>query len=255
MKIYIASSSEYCGKILEDKYTRQVYIEKGFDCQIQTIADIIDGVRMGDVVMLKSIWGYHLDSNLLISQIDLLKRKGVRLINDYRFVNWNIDKSIYLKELDSFNVVPCMFINLSSFERVDLFINEIKRITSSSIYDEFVIKPAISASGYMTYLYRKNDEDYKNLLDVYNCNVSDIIVQPFRNEIDKGELSVVILNGRVMYSFRRYPGILSLGRDLEYVSVGEIPNTIIATIDKLYIFLIISLVLCPLYVGLILFRI
>ena len=84
MKIYIASSDKYIGKIQEDIYMRDAYRNAGLFSEIVTLKDIANISESSDVVILKSIWGYHVCYKEFIEEISHLKEKGVKLVLDLK---------------------------------------------------------------------------------------------------------------------------------------------------------------------------
>ena len=227
MKVYIASSKKHVGKIQEDIYIRNEFLSKGVFSEILTLEEIVQKAEAQDIVMLKSIWGYHLDFKNFLRQLAVLKDKNVVLINDYDYVYWNIDKSRYLPELASFiNIVPTYevsFNNSKTKEDIDTLIKIAIKSDDSTV---FVIKPAVSASGYLTFVYTKNgnNDHISGLLRHKNL---DFIIQPFRVEINQGEISVISINGKIHYGVVRFPGVIVEKKDSTYVSLSEIPDLVV----------------------------
>jgi len=224
MRVYIASFEKYVGKIQEDIHIRNEFLSKSIPSEILTLAKIAQKVEAQDVVILKSVWGYHLDFKHFLGQLSVLKEKNVILVNDYDYIYWNIDKSKYLPELMGIvNVVPTYkvsFNNAKTKEGVD----ELIKITIKNDDNAaFVIKPAISASGYLTFVYtRGNNNDY--ISDLLKYKDLDFIIQPFRVEINQGEISVICINGKINYGVIRYPGVIGEKNDSTYISVSKIPD-------------------------------
>ena len=61
MITYIASDEKYKGKIQEDLLIQQYLLSMERKCEILTLDEIVNSVCEGDSVILKSIWGYHID--------------------------------------------------------------------------------------------------------------------------------------------------------------------------------------------------
>lgn len=226
MKIYIASSEDHSGKIQEDIYIRDMYISKGIPSEIITLKRIIDVSRPSDVVILKSIWGYHINHEEFTSQILTLKNKGVRLVNNYDFIFWNINKDKYLSDIEYMNVIPtsllCMENNANTQDIVRLISEAGKRFNA----DKLVIKPSISASGYMTKLYDVNTDNTDIITSLELNKGLDFIVQPYRPSISEGEISVIIIRGKTLYGVTRFPGVLSEKKGTTYLDISNIPTLI-----------------------------
>ena len=236
MKVYIASFEKHVGKIQEDVYIRNEFLSKNISSEILTLAEIVQKAEAQDIVMLKSIWGYHLDFKHFLGQLSALKEKNVVLVNDYDYIYWNIDKSKYLPELiDIVNVVPThkvSFNNAKTKEDVDELIKITIKNDDNVI---FVIKPAISASGHLTFVYTKgnNNDCVSDLLRHKNL---DFIIQPFRAEINQGEISVISINGKINYGVVRFPGVIAEKKDSKCISLLEIPNPVMIQAESVLSF-------------------
>ena len=155
MKIYIVSLEKYVGKIQEDLYIRDFYRNKGFSCEVVTLKKVLKISKPFDVVILKSIWGYHLHYREFLKQMLILKKKNVKLINDYNFIFWNIDKYKYLHELKHINVVPTILLSFKNTRNVSEIRSIILQVSKTLNTDTLVVKPSISGSGYLTFKYDK----------------------------------------------------------------------------------------------------
>ncbi len=229
MKVYIASSKKYVNKVEEDIYICKKYNDLNIETKIETIENIVKKVKPKDVVILKSIWGYYKNSNLFLKQIKNLQRKKVKLINDYKFVYWNIEKIKYLRDIKSLDIVPTYSLRISKLktkEKLEIFLkNKITKMNMS----EIVIKPSIGESGYLTKKFNLNiKNEYNNLIKFILINKNkDFILQPFIKTISKGEISIIIIKGIPLYGIRRYPGILSKKEDTLYLERDKLSKDII----------------------------
>ncbi len=92
MTIYIASTEKNKGLIQEDVLIQKAFLSKGLVSRIETLENILLEAISGDSVFLKSIWGYHINYKKFLEHISLLKEKEVLLINDYKYVHWNMSR-------------------------------------------------------------------------------------------------------------------------------------------------------------------
>lgn len=238
MKIYIASSEKHVGKIQEDVYIRDAYRDKGFSCEIVTLKNIVKISQPFDVVILKSIWGYHLHYKEFLKQVSMLRKKNIKLINNYDFIFWNIDKYKYLYELKHMNTVPTALLSLKNTKKVSEIRNKILQINKKFNTNTLVIKPRISESGYLTFKYDKT-KDNRSIIALLKQNKElNFIAQPYRSNISTGELSIVIINGVSLYGIKRFPGIFSKKLDPIYIRFTSLPDVIKKEVDKLKIFLL-----------------
>jgi len=238
MKIYIASSEKYLGKIKEDIYIRDTYRSKGFPCEISTLDDIAKISKPSDVVILKSVWGYHLHHREFLKNISVLKKKNIKLINDYQFIFWNIDKYKYLSELKHINAVPTALLNFKNTETASEIRNIILLANKKLNTDILVIKPCISESGYLTFKYDKTKDNKATIALLKKNKQVNFVAQPYRPDILTGELSAVIINGIPLYGVKRFPGIFSEKLDPKYVRFNSLPGGIRQEVDILKIFLL-----------------
>ena len=124
MTIYIAATEKNKDLIQEDILIQKAFLSRGLVSKIETLENIVSGVTSGDIVFLKSIWGYHKDYKKFLEHISILKEKKVILINDYEYIHWNIDKSKYFSEIDLLKIVPTYKLDLNSIESI----NDIEKI-------------------------------------------------------------------------------------------------------------------------------
>lgn len=226
MKIYIASSEKYLGKIQEDIYIRNAYRNAGLFSEIVTLKDIANISEPSDVVILRSIWGYHICYKEFIEEISHLKKRRVKLVNDYNFIFWNIDKCKYLNEINHMNVVPTVSLQLKSVDTMagisDVISETSRRLSTNTL----VIKPSISASGYLTFRCDTSKNNETVIVALKNYKQLNFIAQPYRPAISEGEISVIMINGVSLYGVKRYPGILNDKLNPTYIKLADVPSAI-----------------------------
>lgn len=226
MNIYIASSKKHMGKIQEDIYIQNALRFNGFFSEIDTLRDIINIVKPFDVVFLKSIWGYHIDYQEFLKQISILKKKNIKLINDYNFIFWNIDKCKYLEEIKNINIIPTILLQIKDAETTFEIKKVISQTSKTFDTDILVIKPCISESGYLTFIYDINKENKLVISALKKNKHLNFIAQPYRPSISEGEISIIIINGILLYGIKRFPGIFMDKIDPTYIKLASIPNAI-----------------------------
>src|ERR1700710_208038 len=86
-------------------------IEKGLDIERQIWNDPEVNWGQYDVAVLKSPWDYHQNFEAFNNWLDQLESLGIRLLNAYDTVRWNMDKH-YLKEIAAagYDVIPSLFL-------------------------------------------------------------------------------------------------------------------------------------------------
>jgi len=236
MTIYIGSTQKNKGLIQEDILIQKAFLSRDLVSKIETLENIVSEATSGDVLLLKSIWGYHIHYKKFLEYISILKEKEVILINDYEYIHWNIDKSKYFSEIDFLKIVPTYKLDLGTVKSI----NDIERIVQLIIKDDlntkFVIKPAIGASGYLVCIYDKDDTVNNRINNILDHKNLDFIIQPFRSQIVEGEISIILINGKIQYGIQRFPGIFTEKNEPEYIDVQKIPEQLIEQINLLIIF-------------------
>lgn len=225
MNVYIASSEKHVGNIQEDMYIRDAFASKGISSEILTLKEIVEISKPSDAVILKSIWGYHLDYKDFLGHISALKRKDVRLINDYDFIVWNIHKYRYMDEIKHLDVVPTNLLQISRTRTASEIVGLISDAGKALNADKLVIKPAISASGYLTYAYDTNQDNSEVVALLKTHKHLDFIVQPYRPSIIEGEVSAVLVGGKLLYGVTRFPGVLGQKGDTSYLGLTSMPDS------------------------------
>ncbi len=223
MKIFIASSEKYVGKIQEDIFLRDMYISKGYESEIFTLKDILKVVDVTDIVVLKSIWGYHLNYEEFLSQISTLDTKNVYLVNNLEFITWNINKYQYLSDIKELGVVPTKLLSIKDIDGTYDLISDLSKDLGESL---LVIKPNISASGYLTYLYDVEKDNTNIITSLLEHKHLDFIIQPYRDLVVEGEISVILINGKTLYGIKRFPGVLVDKKNSEFIDMKNIPDVI-----------------------------
>jgi hypothetical protein len=233
MKIYIASSEKNAGKIQEDIYLRDTYRSMGFFSEIGALKDIVKNSQPLDVVLLKSIWGYHIDHQEFLEKISILKTKNIKLINDYDFILWNIHKYEYLNKIKHMGIVPMVPLQFGSAGTISEICSEISKAGEMLDTVTLVIKPCISESGYLTFKYETNGDNKMTLALLKKNKHLDFIAQPYRSTLSQGEVSAVIINGVPLYGIKRFPGTFYDKLDSVYIKLNDVPGAILKKVALL----------------------
>jgi len=141
-----------------------------------------------DGLIFRSVWDYHLKAAEFNLWMDFIEQQGVKTLNPIPVIRQNQHK-FYLRELQQKGVaiVPTLFIERT--ERLDL------STVDGSNWQQAVIKPAVSASSYLTSKFAGNR--WKEIESEYTAiaRERDLLVQPFMPEVvAQGELSLVFFN-------------------------------------------------------------
>jgi glutathione synthase/RimK-type ligase-like ATP-grasp enzyme len=143
-----------------------------------------------DAVVIRSCWDYHLHSAAFHSWLDQLERSGVAVWNLPDIVRWNADKR-YLIDLAERGVatIPTRIVQRGR-------VNDVEQIVADEAWARFVIKPAVSASGFETYALDTPIDAMARDTIRRVVSAGDALVQPFAEEIPRhGELSFIFIDG------------------------------------------------------------
>ncbi len=143
-----------------------------------------------DGVLIRSCWDYHLRSLDFHEWLDRLDRAGVPVWNSTSTVRWNADKG-YLVDLAARGVatVPTLVVARGQPESVET-------AAASNGWTRFVVKPAVSASGYQTRAFAAPLDTPARDTIRHVLSLGDALVQPFVDEImANGELSFTFIDG------------------------------------------------------------
>jgi glutathione synthase/RimK-type ligase-like ATP-grasp enzyme len=148
-----------------------------------------------DAVLIRSCWDYHLHIAEFRDWLARLEASGVRVWNDPTIVRWNADKR-YLIDLAARGVatIPTTAVLAGSGRKV-------QEIVTANGWAAFVVKPAVSASGYETHLFNGPLDDADRATIARVASVRDVLVQPFVEEVRRdGELSFTFIDGEYSHA-------------------------------------------------------
>ncbi len=147
-------------------------------------------------IVLRSTWDYHLRAEEFRRWISL-PAVAPRLVNRAALVSWNMDKR-YLMDLAESGVttVPTRLLG------PDCTADQVLETAQAAGWADVVLKPAISADGWMTE--RFDPCDRTAVAGWLRSVPGRIIVQPFRSEVmAEGEWSLVFVSGDYSHAVRK----------------------------------------------------
>jgi len=154
--------------------------------------------RSFDALLVRSVWDYHLLPEQFQKWLSTIERAGLPVWNPVPVLRWNAHK-FYLKDLANKNlpIAPTLFFRKGQSDALSQI--DVRG------WHQFVVKPAVSASGYRTVLVdRDNPRSLHALLDA--TKYGDFLVQPFIPEISReGELSLIFFNQQFSHAALKRP--------------------------------------------------
>jgi len=143
-----------------------------------------------DAVVVRSCWDYHRRHEEFLLWLQRLADHGIRTWNSPSLITWNSDKR-YLLELSRAGVaiVPTVVISRGTPD-------DVVDACVARGWTRFVVKPAVSASGYETHALTTPLDDESRANVARATALGDVLVQPFVDEIAReGEYSFTFIEG------------------------------------------------------------
>ena len=152
------------------------------------------GGASADLVVIRATWDYHHDVSTFIRWVKSL----TCVVNDASLVSWNAHKR-YLNELAHAGIPTIPTVMLESIEAFAAW-----RLRSP--WRDVVLKPAVSASGYMTERFTLDDERADDhAAQIFRLG-RETLVQPFVESVmTDGERSYVMIDSELTHCVWRPP--------------------------------------------------
>lgn len=155
--------------------------------------------REFDLAVVRSCWDYHTRRDEFLAWA----ARVPRLANPFAVLDWNTDKR-YLTDLRK-RGIPV--VHTRWIEPTDPFAPD-----ELPLYDEFVIKPAVSLSSLSTGRYRLAETEHRRLAGEHVLRLQragmTVMLQPYMNRIEReGETSLVFIDGQFTHAVRKDPGL------------------------------------------------
>lgn len=206
-KINIVSSNKYKNKIKEDLILQKYLLKEGYHTKIISFEDNYQG---NDLNIIRSVWGYHHNVERFLKFINNNKTINNR---DIIINNINKKKQYQILKENDITVIDTIFLdNIKDYKYNG------KRL---------VIKPVISASGDNTFII-SNVNDLDNVKELTN-----IMIQPFISNVTAGEISIIVIDKKIKYGIKRFPGVFTKYKKEEYISINNLDKNIIDTANNI----------------------
>ncbi len=181
--------------------------DRGFTADTWAWDDDAVDWSAAQLVLLRSTWNYYHDRDGFLAWAQRVA-DVTTLHNPVDVVTWNTHKRYLLQLAErGVAVVPTELVDKGSA-------TSLAQVCETRGWDEIVVKPAVGAASYGTYVTRAGDLDAQKFADLVGQR--DMLVQPFVDSVrDHGERSIVIIDGQLTHSVRKEP---RFGDDDENVS-------------------------------------
>jgi glutathione synthase/RimK-type ligase-like ATP-grasp enzyme len=195
---WFATSPQHADLTKDDRLAVLALEAAGLDVAPVTWGTRPPGMLAGDTVVVRSCWDYHLAPERFLAWLEALRADDIEVANGVDHIAWNMHKR-YLLELQKEHGI--------AIPRTLL----VQRGASTTLADalaavgarEVVVKPAISLSSHNTRRMKSNAADRA----VFAAQVADedVLVQPYLDEIEEGELSLLFFGGAYSHAVLKRP--------------------------------------------------
>lgn len=197
LTIALATSSEYPDLPPDEHILVSALQDAGHNVQPAVWDDASIHWEQFDACVVRSTWDFHLKYQAFSEWITRVA-KVTMLVNSKSLMLWNIKKS-YLLELESKGVpiVPTIVLKIGDA-------TEPADIALKKSWDQFVLKPLVSASSYRTQRFGRGSSARALLQTIHQD--ADALLQPYVPDVELGcERSYVAINGNFTHVIKRAP--------------------------------------------------
>jgi hypothetical protein len=159
-----------------------------------------DQWNLFDLVIVRSCWNYHLHPKEFMQWLDRMESQKVKLLNSVKTVRWNLHKG-YLQDLELKGVpLPeTMWLKKGTSANLSQLITE-------KNWEKAVVKPAISATAFNTFLVLKVEANHQQLKFDEQLREADMLVQKFMPEVQQeGEWSLIFFDKKFSHAVIKRP--------------------------------------------------
>ena len=232
-RIAIVSCDKWKNKVKEDILLKIELNKKLIDVDIISWQDKSIDYKKYDALIIRSIWGYQDYIKSFIKWLNNLNNSNIKVFNDTNIILSNLNKYEQFRILDE-NKIPHIETTFINKENLD----DIKKIYDK--HKDIVIKPIISGSGNNTFIIsdkiKKNNIEISEVKDKFDKVLNEvnnyIMVQPFIKEIDDGELSVVVIDGKISHAAIRYTNIFNNLNQIKIVDLKDLNDKVLIIVNK-----------------------
>ena len=193
--IALVSCDAWAGRVYDDLLLQKAFLDSGVKADIVSWQNKKLNYNKYDALLITSMWGYQNYIHDFEKWLDEVR--NLKVFNPVKIIRENYDKlkQIAILEKNHLPTVPTKIVKMLDSK------------------DEFsfpvILKPSISGSGENTFLVNNYAEleSIMNKLQEINKD-RDILVQPFLPEINNGEISVIVIDKKIVNAVVRFPGIV-----------------------------------------------
>ena len=183
----------------DDRLLLPALTEAGFDPLPLLWDDPAESWARHAAVIVRSCWDYHHRPREFHAWLDRLAAEGARVFNPVPLLRWNADKR-YLRDLADagIEVIPTAWVE----QRDEASLAD---LAGARGWRHVVVKPSVSATAFETWragpdLTGEDEQRFRRL-----TGERPALVQPYLPDIERGELSLVFLDGQYSHAVLKRP--------------------------------------------------
>ena len=145
-----------------------------------------------DAVLIRHTWDYIFDREGFLAWADAVSGETA-LANSAEVLRWNTDKR-YLRDLESAGVriVPTAWVDVG---------DDVPELD----WDDFVVKPSVSAGAWLSARYRQGDDITDHVARIHATGAVAML-QPYVSPVDgTHEVGTYVFGGEVSHAIRKHP--------------------------------------------------
>lgn len=221
--VIIASSSEWSNKLREDFFLKKALNKEGINAKIMPWEEL--NTLKNETLIIKSTWGFHKNISKWNDWLAYLEHNNIKTLNPISIIKDNYNKEKQFSILDQNNIrhIDTLFIENDKNA-------ETKILKFMKKYSTIVLKPAISESGFNTYK-TSDEKELKELLPKFKN--SKILVQPYIKDIDKGEYSLIYIDGKLVNIVLKYNDVFMNRNSVKYIEESNVPKELLSLGNKI----------------------
>ena len=229
VSVGLVSCDTWKQRVYDDILLQKAFLDSGVKAEIVSWQDETIDFSKYNAMLITSMWGYQ--DYLPDLEKWLGKVEKMNVINSVDIVRDNYNKA---KQIDILKKGGLPIVVTEILKKSDLLSAGTSFLKKHNISLPVVIKPSVSSGGANTFLV-KNEREFERAAKMIQDSAADnVLVQPFVPEIESGEISVIIIGGKIVNAVTRFPGILS--GDKQYrvtpLNIDDLAPDLIKLCDK-----------------------
>ncbi|MFC7546908.1 RimK family alpha-L-glutamate ligase [Plantactinospora sp. GCM10030261] len=194
--VYLVTSADQPELGTDDRLLHQALLAAGVPVTVAVWTDPDVPWHDAAVCVIRSVWDYHLHPERFIRWLSQVSTVTT-VLNPPRLVAWNTHKR-YLIGLAAAGIPTVETVWITPGSNAD-----VRQLLDDTGWEQALLKPAVSASAWLTGKVRPGDAEGQRLLGriLRHC---DAMLQPYLATVDRdGEVSVIVIDGAVSHGVRR----------------------------------------------------